>query len=120
MKGQVIKKLYRSSEYTNWALLETDIATFELRLGGLNPTKEKRANEFEMHLPVIGKKIKKVMTDDYDLYIELENGECLIHSDNWIDGKGNLDFEIRLVSKPDFIVERKQWYDSDRGLKEVK
>jgi hypothetical protein len=120
IQGQVIKGLYRSSQDDNWALLETDRATFELRLGGLNATTEKRANEFEIDLPVIDKTIRKVKTDDFTLYFELENGECLIHSNTWIDGEGNTDFEIRLVSKPEFDIEKKDWYDTDANLKEIK
>jgi hypothetical protein len=120
IQGQVIKGLYRSSQVNIWALLETDKATFELRLGGLNKTTENRANEFKLDLPVIDKRIRRVKTDDFSLYIELENGECLIHSDTWIDGDGNIDFEIRLVSKPDFDIERKEWYDTDTDLIEIK
>lgn len=120
IQGQVIKGLYRSSQDDNWALLETDRATFELRLGGLNSTTEKRSNKFEIDLPVVDKTIRKVKTDDFALYFELENGECLIHSDTWINGEGRTDFEVRLVSKSDFDIERKQGYDSDTDLKEIK
>ena len=120
IQGQVIKGLYRGSQVNNWVLLETDRATFELRLGGLNTTTENRAKEFKLDLPVIDKRIRKVKTDDFSLYIELENGECLILSDTWIDEDGNIDFEIRLVSKSDFYIERKEWYDTDTGLKEIK
>ena len=120
IKGQVIKGLYRSSQSDNWALLETDRAIFELRLGGLNSTTEKRANEYEIDLPVLDKTIRKVKTDDFALYFELENGECLIHSNTWIDGEGNADFELRLVSKQEFEIERKDWYDTASDLKEIK
>lgn len=120
IQGQVIKGLYRSSQKDNWALLETDRATFELRLGGLNSTNEKRSNEFEIELPVKDKKIRKVKTDDFALYFELENGECLIHSDTWVDGEGNTDFEVRLVGKAEFDIERMEWYDLDTDLKEIK
>lgn len=120
LQGQIIKGLYRSSKDDDWALLETDKSTFELRLGGLNSTTEKRSNEFAIDLPVIDKIIKTVKTDDFSLYFELENGECLIHSDTWVDGDGNIDFEIRLVGKTDFDKEREEWYDSDTDLKEIK
>tara|TARA_Y100001934_G_C11863873_1_gene545461 strand:- start:62 stop:412 length:351 start_codon:yes stop_codon:yes gene_type:complete len=116
----VIKGLYSSSKEDNWVLLETNRATFELRLGGLISTTEKRSNEFAFDLPVIDKTIKTVKTDDFALYFELENGECLIHSDSWVDGDGNTDFEVRLVSKSDFELEREEWYDSDTDLKEIK
>lgn len=120
IQGQIIKGFYRSSQDDNWALLVTDRATFELRLGGLNSTTEKRSSEFEIELPIIDKTIRNVKTDDFALYFELENGECLIHSDTWIDGEGRKDFEVRLISKSDFDIERKQWYDSDTDLKEIK
>ncbi|MAB47796.1 MAG: hypothetical protein CMC05_04110 [Flavobacteriaceae bacterium] len=120
IRGQVIKGLYSSSKEDNWVLLETNRATFELRLGGLISTTEKRSNEFAFDLPVIDKTIKTVKTDDFALYFELENGECLIHSDSWVDGDGNTDFEVRLVSKSDFELEREEWYDSDTDLKEIK
>ena len=118
--GQVIKGLYKCSEEDNWILMETDTATFELRLGGLRATPEKRSDEFTIELPLNGKTIKLVKTDDFSLYFELENGECLIHSDTWIDEDGNVDFEVKLVSKTDFDKEREKWYGSDTDLKEIK
>ncbi|MCH2200184.1 MAG: hypothetical protein MK081_15530 [Flavobacteriales bacterium] len=120
IKGQIIKGLYRSSTEDNWALLETDKATFELRLGGLNSTTERRSDEFAIDLPVIDKRIKAVKTDDFALYFELDNGECIIHSDTWVDGDGNSDFEVKLISKYDFDKERKEWYDADTDLIEIK
>ena len=120
LKGQVIKGIYRSSHQDNWALLKTNCATFELRLGGLKPTTEIRSDEFTIDLPVIDKAIKTAKTDDFSVYFELENGECLIHSNTWIDGDGNTDFEVRLVSKTDFDKEKEEWYDSDTNLKELK
>lgn len=120
IKGQIIKGLYRSSTEDNWALLETDKATFELRLGGLNSTTERRSDEFAIDLPVIDKRIKAVKTDDFALYFELDNGECIIHSDTWVDGDGNTDFEVKLISKYDFDKERKEWYDADTDLIEIK
>ena len=65
IQGQVIKRLYRGSQEDNWVLLETDKAIFELRLGGLNSTEEKRPQEFPIDLPVINKTIKIVKTDDF-------------------------------------------------------
>lgn len=120
IQGQVIKGLYRSSQKDNWALLETNRATFELRLGGLKSTTEKISTEFAIGLPVIDKAIKTVKTDDFSLYFELENGGCLIHSDTWVDSDGNTHFELKLISKPDFDLEREEWYDSDTGLREIK
>ncbi|MCX2745419.1 hypothetical protein OO013_16185 [Mangrovivirga sp. M17] len=120
LKGQKIKGLYRSSDEKNWALLQTDCYTYELRLGGLKPTTEKRSEEFAINLPLTDKIIIKVKTDDFDLYFELENGECLIHSDSWIHGEGKIDFEVRLLSKSEFDKERKEWYDSSVEFKEVK
>lgn len=119
IQGQVIKAIYRSSKADNWPLLETDKETFELRLGGLCRTSEKRSNEFEIDIPVIDKQIRKVKTDDFALYIELENGECLIHSQSWIDADGNISFAVRLVSKTEFDIQRKEWYESDTDLKEI-
>lgn len=46
LQGQQIKGLYDRSDDNSWYLLETNQATFELRLGGLNSTTEKRAINF--------------------------------------------------------------------------
>ncbi|WMI68226.1 hypothetical protein [Mangrovimonas sp. YM274] len=120
LKGQIIIGLFRSYLNDDWNLLETNKSTFEIRLGGLNSTTEKRSKDLSIDLPVIGKKIKTVKTDDHSIYFELENGECLIHSDTFIDADGNIDFEFRLVDKTDFDIERQEWYDSNNDLKEIK
>lgn len=101
-------------------MLQTDRATFELRLGGFQITTEKRSQEFAIDLPIIDKVIKTVKTDDFALYFELESGECLIHSDTRVEGDGNVGFEMKLVSKSDFEKDRVKWYDSATDLKKIK
>ena len=102
IQGQIIKGLYRSSNEEDWALLETDRATYELRLGGLNSTTEKRPDEFALDLPVVDKTIKTVKTDGFALYFELENGACLVHAETGVDGDGNTSFVIKLMEKTAF------------------
>lgn len=71
-------------------------------------------------MPVIGKTIKAVKTDDFALYIELEDGACLIHSDTCKDADGNTSFEVLHVDKAGFDEDKREWYDSDPDLKEIK
>lgn len=47
------------------------------------------------------------------------SGEYLIHSGTLFDGEGNSEFELRLISIAEFEIERKDWYDSDAGPKEL-
>jgi len=119
IKGQIIKGLYRSSREGNWALMETDRATYELVLGGLKITKERPSPLFSLDMPVAGKEIKLVKTDQFIVYIELDSGECLVHSDSFINAEGSTDFVLSLWSKSDFDAEKRDWYDADTDLEEI-
>lgn len=119
LKGQRITGLYRSSTKENWPLLETDQACFELRLGGLKVSSEKRPQALAVDLPVLNQTIKALKTDEFALYFELENGTCLVYSNTSVDGDGSIDFEFNLLTKAAFDEERKDWYDTDPDLREV-
>ena len=119
LNGQIIEGLYRCSDEDSWALLKTNHGTFELRVGGVKQTTEKPSAKNSIDLPVQGRTIKEAKTDDFHLYFELENGECLVHSDTWINGDGNIDFEVRLIGKSEFEIDKKEWYDTDSDLKEI-
>ena len=100
--------------------MKTNKLTVELRLGGVRPTSECRSSKFLINLPVVGKTITTVKTDNFALYIELTDGTCLIHSDTCIDADGTTSFELLLVDKTDFDEEKREWYDSDPDLKVIK
>ena len=117
IRGQVIKKLYRSSQSDNWALLETDKAIYELRLGGLRRTVERRSDNYVVDLLIADREIIDVLTDNFSLYFELDNGQFLMHSDTWIDGEGNTNFEVKLISEHEFAIEKEDLFNSGVELK---
>ena len=102
LKGQKVIAIYRSNSEDSWALLKTDKSIFELRLGGLKQTNEVRSEEYKMDFPVKNKTIKSVKTGDFAVYIELENGECIEHSDTWISGDGEIDFAVYLLTQREY------------------
>ena len=119
ISGQIIEGIYHSDSSDNWILLKTDQSTFELRLGGINPTNEIRSEKYLMNLAIGYKPIKSIKTDDFAIYIELASGECVVHSQSFISGDGEIEFDVRLISKEEFESDRLEWYDEDMEMREI-
>lgn len=102
MIGQYLISLQEPENKTDWFILNTNIATYEFRLGGLKLTTIKSQGRI-IDLKFDKPKIMRVMTDDFAVYIELDNGFCIVHSDTFIDSHGETSFEIYIRNSDIFI-----------------
>lgn len=111
--------IYEPLDTQDWFILETDQSFFELRLGGLKKIEKPNTGNV-IHLTIEPQDILGIKTDDFSVYIELENGCCIVHSDTFINHEGETSFEIRIWDKERFAKEKADWYDPDKELIEIK
>jgi hypothetical protein len=102
MIGQYLLSLQEPDNKTDWFILNTNISSYEFRLGGLKLTTIKSQGRL-IDLKFDKPKIIRVMTDDFAVYIELDNGFCIVHSDTFIDSHGETSFEI-YIHKNEFFI----------------
>jgi len=107
MTGQIFKSIRDRETADDWFVVETDKEFYELRLGGINKVENCKSTR-TVDLPFRDVQIKQVLSDDFTVVIELDNGQCIVHSDTFLYRDGLIDFEIRTVEK--------QIFEKDGGL----
>ena len=95
MTGEYLLSIQEPDNTTGWFVLNTNRSSYEFRLGGLRITTVKSFGK-TIDLNFDKAKILRVMTDDFAVYIELDNGKCLVHSDTFINADGQISFQIHL------------------------
>ena len=98
MTGQIFISIRNPESENDWFIVETDKGFYELRLGGIKKVENCKSTR-TVDLPFSDVQIKQVLSDDFAVIIELDNGQCIIHSDTYLDGDGLTAFEIRTVDK---------------------
>ena len=109
MSQETINQIYRADETHDWAIIETDQNYYELRLGGIKKIELSDKPTHAIDLPFHGEKIKRFLTDDFDVLIELQSGNWIQHSNSWIDGDGNTSFVIYFYTAEEFKKELSGW-----------
>ena len=107
MIGQYLTSIQEPDNNTAWFILNTNQSSYEFRLGGLRETSAKsqgRCIELKFDNP----QIIRAMTDEFIVYIELDNGFCIVHAETFIDANGETSFQIHIRDK--------EFYISDGGL----
>jgi len=107
MIGEQFISMQEPSKNDDWFVINTNSSSYELRLGGIRKIESKSFGKL-LDLSFDNAKIEKVMTDDFTLYIELDNDLCIIHSDTCINNSGSTSFEV--------YVHNKDFYRNDGGL----
>ena len=107
MIGQYLLSIQHPDNQADWFILHTDKDSYHLKLGGIKKTNSISKGDL-IKLPFNKAKITRAMTDDFSVYIELDNGYCLVHSDTIINGDGIISFEV--------YIHNNQFYISDGGL----
>jgi hypothetical protein len=102
MIGQYLLSIQEPDNTTDWFVLNTNRSSYELRLGGLRITTVKSYGK-AIDLNFGKAKILRAMTDDFAVYIELDNGNCLVHSDTFINADGQTSFQIRIHDNESYI-----------------
>lgn len=103
MTGQILKSILEPESKDDWFIVETNNGFYELRLGGINKVENCKSIQ-TVDLPFRDVQIRQVLSDDFAVIIELDNGQCIIHSDTYLYGDGLTAFEIRTVEKS--VIER--------------
>jgi|GEM_PF-4996520 len=98
MTGQIFKFIWDKETKDDWFVVETDKEFYELRLGGINKIENFKYTR-TIDLPFKDVQIKRVLSDNFTVIIELGNGQCIIHSDTFLHEDGLIDFEIRTIDK---------------------
>ncbi len=98
MTGQIFKSIREPESKDDWFIVETNSGFYELRLGGINKVENCKSTR-TIDLSFSDVQIKRVLSDDFAVIIELANGQCIIHSDTYLYGDGLTAFEIRTVDK---------------------
>jgi hypothetical protein len=107
MTGEYLISIQEPDDKTDWFILKTDKDTYDFRLGGLVKTSAISTGN-KVKLPFDKAKIVRALTDNFAVYIELDNGYCIVHSDTFINSDGKTDFEVYFYDN--------QWYINDGGL----
>jgi hypothetical protein len=102
MTGDYLLAIHGPENEQDWFVLETDKGNYEFRLGGLRRT-EIPTTDKTIELPFRNVRIIRAMTNQFAVYVELENGFCIVHSDTFIDANGNTSFEIYIHDNESFI-----------------
>jgi hypothetical protein len=93
MIGQYLISIQHPDNQSDWFILHTDKGSYDLKLGGIKKTNSISKGQL-IKLPFEKAKITRTMTDDFSVYIELDNGYCIVHSDTFISGDGDISFEV--------------------------
>ena len=116
---QTIVVVYKPVDEDSWFLLETDSKCYEFKPGALEET-SKTINRETLDLPIKGRKIQKVLTDNSALFIELDNDNYLVHAETSIDNKGNTIFDAQVWTRQEFDNEMENYLDEDDELREIR
>ena len=119
MKGQIITGIYGATKNQEWAMIQTNQGCYELRLGSVLPTEEERSQDQLLDFDVNGKTISALMTDDFALFFELEDGSCLVHTEMEEETDGSFNFQIFHLTPTQFEDAKKQWYGKDEELRSI-
>ena len=102
MLGEDLISIQEPNDKSDWFILHTDKASYDLRLGGVIKTSSKSAGPL-VNLPFERAKIKRVLTDNYAVYVELDNNYCIVHSDTFINSDGLTSCVISIHDKDLYI-----------------
>jgi hypothetical protein len=107
MLGEQLISIQEPDNNADWFILHTDSASYDLKLGGIMKTSSKSTGPF-IKLPFDKAIITRALTDNFTIYIELENNYCIVHSDTFINADGLTSFEV--------YIHDKDLYKNDGGL----
>jgi hypothetical protein len=111
MIGEYFISIHEPEKDDTWFILQTDKGYYELRMGGIALT-PKPSFAPTIEVPFKTAQISRILTDNFEVYIELDNGFCISHSDTWIDSNGQTSFAINFYDA--------QTYIADRGFDDMK
>lgn len=119
MKGQIITGIYGATKSQEWAIIQTNVGNYELRLGSVLPTEEERPAEQLLDFDIKGKSITALMTDDFALFFELEDGTCLVHAETEEETDSSFNFQIFHLDAKQFDEAKADWYGKDEVLRSI-
>lgn len=102
MIGLIITSIQEPSKNNPWFILNTNEKSYELRLGGLKVNTSVSQGDF-IDFKFNQPKIIRVLTDNFSIFIELDNGYCIVHSDTYINNEGETSFEIKICESKNYI-----------------
>jgi len=102
MIGQQLLSIQEPDENADWFIIHTDHGSYDLRLGGISKSSSVSKGPL-IDLPFDTAKIVRAMTDNFAVFIELDNGNCIVHSDTFINGDGETAFAI-YIHNTDFYI----------------
>jgi hypothetical protein len=107
MIGQELISIQEPDENADWFIIHTEKQSYDIRLGGIKKSSSTSKAPL-INLPFDKAKIIRAMTDEFAVYIELNNGYCIVHSDTFIDMDGTTEFEINF--------HKSEFYINDGGI----
>ena len=120
MIGEQLIAIYQPKFQDDWYQVVTDGGKYELRVGLFVGSEDERDPSLKMEIEGAGQKITQIKTNDFSLYIELENGSCILHVESYITASGDMYFEIQYWNEEQFALEKKDWYNNDPDIKDLK
>jgi hypothetical protein len=106
MKNEILNHIYSPIQAGDWMLVKTNKGIYSLRLGGYRMEKEQvlvSAYE-ELYLPFKGFRIEKVYSDDYWMFILLENNSVISCGDVDISLAGEIKRGVEFEHVDNFDV----------------
>ena len=101
VKGEIVIHVYAPKSVDGFFLIQTDQNFYSLVLGGYQllsnaeTTDYEKLNSFEFS----GKKISKIFTDDYYLYVEGTEGDGVSYGLGSVGSGGEVSFTIHYLNK---------------------
>jgi hypothetical protein len=102
MLGQYLISIQHPDKQADWFILHTDKGSYDLKLGGIKKTNSISKGQL-IKLPFEKAKITRTLTNDFSVYIELDNDYCIVHSDTFIYGNGEISFEVYIYNNESYI-----------------
>ena len=104
MQGEIVEAIYNPLKEHNWMVLKTDQHLYSLRLGGYRkePAPILMSEFDEVPFPYAGWKISEVYSDDFWVYILLDNGGVISSGELFITGDGQTHLSVQFDLLDDF------------------
>jgi len=104
MKSEVILDILIPINEDDFIVIKTAQKYYELRMGGFNILTGIKINNYETidNVNWINKKIKRVLTDDYMMYIENDEGDGFSYGLTFISGEGENSLSLDYLNQEEF------------------
>ena len=104
MREEIIECVFKPLKEDDWYLIKTDKGTYSLRLGGYKREDEPLQifDYEEISCPYKGVKIKDIYSDDFWVFIILENGGVIASGETDISFSGETTLGVQFENVDDY------------------